>query len=118
MRVSPENDRKRLLPMYEAAQIACKFVAGETRQTYDANLMLQYALERSVQIICEGASKVIKEFREQHNSIPWKRIIGMRQLLVHVYFEIDSDILWQTVKGDLPTLIRELELVLFSSDAS
>ena len=67
---------------------------------------------KSIEIIGEAAAKVTKECREDLNRIPWANIIGMRNRLIHVYFDINLEILWKTVTEDIPGLIEELERIL------
>ena len=70
------------------------------------------AVIRSIEVIGEAASKISIGFRKEHPEIPWQKIIGMRNRLIHVYFDIDYNIVWQTVKGNLPPLIEQLQSVL------
>lgn len=60
----------------------------------------------------EAAARVSEPAREAHPQIPWSQIVGMRNVLVHVYFDIDHDQLWETVVRDLPPLTAALELIL------
>lgn len=69
---------------------------------------------RSIEIIGEAASKISMELREDYPDIPWKKIIGMRNRLVHVYFDIDHEVIWRTVQVNLPPLISKLEQVINS----
>lgn len=71
--------------------------------------MLRLALMKSVEMIGEAASRVSQATQRTNPSVPWAQIVGMRNRLVHVYFDIDLDVLWQTVTGDLPLLIAQLE---------
>ncbi len=62
-----------------------------------------------MEIVGEAASRVGAETREAHPSFPWREIVGMRNRLVHAYFEIDLRLVWDTVRNDLPPLIARLE---------
>jgi uncharacterized protein with HEPN domain len=70
------------------------------------------AIIRSVEIIGEAAANLSDELRDQHRDIPWKQIIGMRNHLIHVYFDIDFHTVWQTVKENLPPLISQLKRII------
>lgn len=74
------------------------------------------AVIHSIEVIGEAASKISIEFRKEHPDIPWQKIIGMRNRLIHIYFDVDFDvdynIIWQTVKENLPPLIEQLHLML------
>ena len=68
-----------------------------------------------VEIIGETATKITKECQKDLSQIPWPNIIGMRNRLIHAYFDINLEILWKTVTEDLPGLIDELEKILPSN---
>ena len=74
--------------------------------------MLVLALIKSVEIIGEAAFMMSETTQEASPAIPWADIIGMRHRLVHAYFDINLDVLWQTVKADLPLLIALIEPLL------
>lgn len=73
--------------------------------------MLVLALIKCVEIIGEAANKVSEECRQELQGIPWADIVGMRHRLIHGYFDINLDIVWRTVKQELPELISELKKV-------
>lgn len=64
------------------------------------------------EIIGEAAYKLTLEFRESHPELPWREIIGMRHLLVHGYFTISPDILWDAIQNDIPAMIPILRKYL------
>ena len=74
--------------------------------------MLVLSLIRELEIIGEAASKVSPEIRSQNHAIPWQDITGMRNRLIHAYFDVDLDSVWSTVTKDLPTLKAELQKIL------
>jgi uncharacterized protein with HEPN domain len=98
--------------MLEAARDAYSFANGRTREDLVADRMLNRALERAVEIVGEAASKVSGEYRVSRPDLPGADMIGMRNRLVHGYFDINPSILWNTVLADLPALIKQLESVL------
>ncbi len=97
--------------MIDAMEAAARFVQGRTRLDLDADQLLEFALVRAVEIVGEAASKVSPERRAQLPMIPWSSIVGMRNRLVHAYFEIDRDILWTTVTLALPPLLAQLHAI-------
>ena len=109
--MSPD-DVIRLRHMAEAAESALRFCQGRTRADLDTDDMLRFALTRAVEIIGEAANKVSNETRTQTPGIAWPAIVGMRNRLVHAYFDVDSEILWTTVSERLPSLLRELNVIL------
>lgn len=82
---------------------------GLKRPDLEANRQLQHSLVRCITIIGEAASRLSPEFRENHADIPWQDIIGMRNRLIHAYFDIDMDLIWRTVAQELPNLLLKLE---------
>lgn len=109
--MSPD-DRWRIEHMIDAAEQALKFVSGRNRTDLDTDAMLRMALTYAVEIVGEAASKVSESGRAELPSIPWPQIIGMRNRLVHAYFDINSRILWDTVQLALPTLLEQLRAAL------
>ena len=102
----------RLRHMRDAALEAQGFIAGCNRHTLDNNRMLVFALVRAIEIIGEAAANVSSDFRERYPQIPWLNIVGMRNRLVHTYFDIDLDILWNTANTKLKPLIAQLEEII------
>lgn len=98
--------------MIAAAKLAESFVKGMTKRPFAKDLKTQAAICRQLEIIGEAATRMSREFRESAPAIPWKRIIGMRNILIHMYEEVDEDQLWQTIKKDLPKLILELKRLI------
>jgi len=103
------EDRVRLLHMIEAAENAVQFVSNRQRSELDTDRMLQFALVRAIEIVGEAASKVSDDTRSAHAGIPWKAIVGMRNRLVHAYFEINADILWVAATVEIPALLAQLQ---------
>ena len=106
------DDNARLRYMLDAGLEALSFVEGKTRSTVESNRMLSLALVKEIEIIGEAASKISKEFQEANPQLPWPAIVGMRNRLVHAYFDIDYDRLWDTVNHAVPPLIAELQKIL------
>ena len=94
--------------MVEAAEAAMRFLDGRARTDIETDLQLRFALTRAVEILGEAASKLSASARSEMPDVPWPAIIGMRNRLVHAYFDIDLDVLWQTVTADLPDILRRL----------
>lgn len=111
-----KNDAIRLQHMLDAAREATSFVAGRTRSDLDTDRMRVLAVLKAIEIIGEAAGRVSEACRASVSDIPWPNIVGMRNRLVHGYFDINLDIIWQTATNELPTLIAALEKVLSASD--
>jgi uncharacterized protein with HEPN domain len=83
--------------MLAASKEAMEFAAGKTRQNLQKDRIRVLAIIKSIEIIGEAASKVTEEFKSENKYIPWNDIISMRNRLIHAYFDVDLDIVWQTV---------------------
>ena len=103
------RDLTRLRHLHAAVQEALALIAGRTRDDLDQDRTLNLALVRLLEIIGEAARSLSPPARQAHPEIPWQRMIGMRNQLIHAYFDIDLDIVWQTAQEDLPPLLRALE---------
>ena len=75
------------------------------------NSQIQDAVCRRLEIIGEAANKLESEFTEKFPNIPWYEIIAMRNILIHEYFGVDPDQVWNTVQKDIPELKRQLEKI-------
>jgi uncharacterized protein with HEPN domain len=105
------EDRVRLRHMVEAGESAVQFVAGRQRADLDEDRMLLFAVVRAIEVFGEAASQLSAETRATHASIPWRTIIGMRNRLIHAYFEINTEIVWQTVTQEIPALLTQLRTI-------
>ncbi len=108
----PKDDLVRLQHMLDAARESLSFAKDKNRNDLYSDRMLALSIIKSIEIVGEAASTVTKEFREKYNEIPWASIVAMRNRLIHVYFDIDLDRVWDTVTDDLPPLITALEKVI------
>ena len=88
-----------------------RFVSGRKREDLDADEMLRFALLQAVQIVGEAAGKLSVEARNELPDVPWPRITGIRNRLVHAYMNVDEDILWTTAVDHLPALVLRLRQV-------
>lgn len=105
----PIKDRGRIEHMLEMAQ---NLQDAKTRHTYEdilADRILFYGLTKMTEIIGEAAYKLTVEFRDAHPELPWREIIGMRHLLVHGYFTISPEVLWDVIQNDIPDMIPVLK---------
>ena len=107
-----DGDHSRLCHMLDAAKAALSFVEGRTQSDLAADLLLQFALIRAIEIIGEAAARLSDATRAAHPEIPWNALIGMRNRLVHGYFDVDLEIVWRTTTISLPILRQNLETIL------
>ena len=103
------DDAIRVRHMLDAAREAMSFAAGRSRDDLDRDRMLVLAVVKDIEIIGEAASRTSAATRAAHPDVPWAQIIVMRNRLIHAYFDVDLQVVWDTVTGDLPLLIAMLE---------
>ena len=102
----------RLEDMLHYSQEAVDITQGKTRQDLDNERLLNLAVVRLLEIIGEAANKIPREECLKYPEIPWHAIVSMRNRLIHAYGDIDLDIVWQVVKENLPTLIKNLKVII------
>lgn len=107
-----DDDLVRLRHMLDAASEAVDFVAGKSREDLDRDRMLALAPVRSIEIVGEAGARVSQEGRAEVPTLPWSEIVAMRNRLIHAYFDVNLDVVWQTVQNDLPPLMKTVEAVL------
>jgi uncharacterized protein with HEPN domain len=103
-----EDDRVRVRHMIEAAELIAKFISGRGRADFDTDEMLLFAVVRAIEIIGEAASKVSDKTRAATPTVPWKAIAGMRNRVIHAYFDVDKDIVWKAAAEEIPALLDKL----------
>jgi uncharacterized protein with HEPN domain len=112
------RDDKYLLDMLLSARAARDYMQGVDRAGLEVNTMLQDAVIRRLQILGEAASRISQATRAAHAGLPWAEMIGMRNRVVHEYFRLDLDVIWEVVCVDLVPLIAQLEQVVPPEDST
>ena len=101
-----KDDTVRLRHMLDAAKEAVSFLHGKQRSVLSSDRKLALSLVRLIEVIGEAACQITKEFQQSDSDIPWSLIVGMRNRLIHAYFDIDLERVWDTVQGDPPPLMN------------
>ncbi len=101
----PREDEQFLADMLSAANVSLGFANGRARIELESDLMFGYALMKAVEIIGEASSQISDDTKSQYPLIRWRAIASMRNRLVHVYYDVNYDIVWDAVKIDVPILI-------------
>lgn len=104
-----QRDDAYLLDILIAARKIMQFSRGVSRGKFDQDELLQNAIMRMLEIIGEAARAISDETKHTHEDIPWRQMIGMRHRLVHEYFRVDLERVWDTVQRDIPLLIGQIE---------
>ncbi len=106
------DDTSRLHHIIEAAEKAREFTKGRTRSDLDRDAMLSLALVRLLEIIGEAAWGISEKLRSKYPEIAWREMTAMRNRLIHGYFDVNQDTVWETVITELPPLVTQLQIVL------
>ena len=107
--------------MQQAAMDACAFVQGMAREDFQQDKRTQQAVIMSLIIVGEAATKVMDshaDFAQEHPQVPWRGMRGMRNRMAHGYFDIDLDMVWNTVQNALPELLRQLSALRPPADSA
>ena len=107
-----KDDNVRVRHILDAAREAVAFLNGRSRSDLDTDRKLNLSLVRLLEIIGEAARGISQQFREAHPDLTWKKMVGMRDRLIHGYFDVNLDVVWGTIKDDLPPLIEKLEKIV------
>lgn len=108
----PEKDLVRLLHMRDAAREALQFMSGRKRSDLDADRMFFRAVVSCIQKIGKAAVKVSEPTRARLPGVDWRPIVSMRNRIIHVYFDVRPELVWQMLDRDLRPLLDQLEPVL------
>lgn len=106
------GDKQRLQHIAEAINEIETYTAGKTLSDFVENSMMRFASVKQIEIIGEAANLLTPELRELHADVAWRQIIGLRHILVHEYFGIDAEVIWQIVENDIPVLKERIDEIL------
>ena len=104
-----KQDATYLWDMLDAAKAVREFVSSRTYIDYQKDRMLRGAVERNIEIIGEAARHISEAFQQAHPEIPWKSVVGQRNILAHEYGEVKHERIWAVATGRIPELIGNLE---------
>ena len=105
-------DRDFVSDIQEAIRRIATYAAGMTEEAFMADVKTQDAVIRNLEILGEATKNLSEEFRARYSHIPWKNMAGVRDRLIHHYFGINLDIVWQIVVAELPDVITALDEVV------
>ena len=111
-----DKDPAYLWDMRQAASEVITILKNHDLQKFLSNRVVVLAVERSIEIVGEAARCLSTAFQKAHPEIPWREIIGQRNILAHEYGQIDHEILYKTVIEDIPVLVKQLDNILAKID--
>src|ERR1700694_3423788 len=101
-----------LRDIVEASRYIAQFVAGLDRAGFQSSELVRSAVVQKLAVIGEAAAHWPDELKARHMEVPWPRIVAFRNILVHAYFGIDWDLVWQAAKNRCPVLREQASLIL------
>ena len=108
----PPDDATRLHHILDSARKAVQFSHGKSRDDLAKDELLALAIMRLLEVIGEASTGITQGLRTKYPEIPWRQMSDMRNRLIHGYFDINYDLVWETAVEELPPLIIRLEKVL------
>lgn len=108
------RDQQSIQDMLNAAQEILSFTADMDYSSLESDRRTQAAVLYEIVVIGEAANRVSDEFRAAHSTIPWKDIVGMRNILTHQYDNVDPETVWDVIHQDIPELIAMIKPLLSS----
>ena len=102
------RDKSRLEHILQAIDRIRRYTKGKTFDDFIADDMMYYAVVKNIEIIGEASNMLTEEFRNAHPDTPWKLVNGMRNYIVHEYFQVDNNVVWDVITGDLLLLEKQI----------
>lgn len=104
-----DKDLARLKHMLDSTKAILSFAKGRQRTSLDKDRLFLSAVLREFEIIGEAAGRISEKTKKKFPSIPWKELVGLRNRLIHAYFDVDHDIIWKTIRDYLPSFQEHLQ---------
>ena len=105
--MSKRSDSDWIIDIIEAARRIHSYCCGLNYEQFLQDTKTQDAVVRNIEIMGEAAKNLSEAFRQRHPNIPWRNIFGMRDRLIHHYFGVNWDIVWNVAQQDIPTLLDQ-----------
>jgi len=108
----PRDSRVYLDDILEATRKITAYTGSHSKATFLEDEKTLDAVVRNLEVIGEAVKKLPEDLRVQHSAVEWKKIAGLRDILIHEYFGLDSEIVWDIVQNKVPALDREVRMML------
>jgi uncharacterized protein with HEPN domain len=107
-----KDDTVYLHHILDAIELIEEYTQGMSENEFLSNSMAHDAVVRQIEIIGEAARNISDEFRISHPDLPWGKMIGIRNKIIHEYFNVNLSVVWDTVQDDLPALQKIIKSIL------
>lgn len=97
--------------MVLAIEEAMEFTKSTDLLGFQKDRKLLLAVIKEIEIVGEAASKISNDFQKKYSNIPWKEIVAIRNRLIHGYFDVNAEIIWNTLKNELTVLVKTLKKI-------
>lgn len=108
------KDLVRIKHMLDSTEAILAFAKGKRSTSLDKDRLFRSAVLRELEIIGEAAGRVSEKTKKKFSHLPWKELVGLRNRLIHAYFDVDHDIVWKTIREYLPHFLEDLQEVVDS----
>jgi len=112
------KDLVRLKHMLDSTQAILTFAKGRQRTSLDKDRLFLSAVLRELEVVGEAAGRISDKTRKKFPHLPWKELVGLRNRLIHAYFDVDHDIIWKTIREYLPFFLDQLKDIINICDGS
>jgi uncharacterized protein with HEPN domain len=112
--MTAKNDTIFLVHILDSIEKIEKYISGVSRSSFNNDTLVQDGIIRQLEVIGEAVKNISSAIRDVNDHIPWQDIAGMRDKLIHHYFGVDIDQIWETVKGDIPILKASIQSIINS----
>ncbi len=107
-----QRDKAYLLDILDAAKLAVEYVGNMSIDEFIEDIRCQDAVIRRLEIIGEAARRISDTTKSDHPEVPWFEMVGMRNVVIHEYDDVDIIVIWDTIKKDIPSLISAINKII------